>query len=377
MKYLLQFEFQNDKKAKYWFPCFVEAESLDNAKELEKSIYIELNNSFDKVLKHTVDEYNQDVISNKIVKEYIDDERKGEFAILNIKPSIEIKEVDSNADRDVVFDKDFIFSDYDKEVVSYLDFGKKKILTRKLSDNINNFDEYLIIKLKRKAGFIRMDPKKNPKADLEKLRGTFTMAGLVVSLFLIYSMINWKFYDIQAADLGELVVEEEEEDIIPITEQNTPPPPPPPPPAAPEIIEIVEDEVEVEDIEMEDTEADAETVVEVFEQEEEVVEEEVFTIVENMPEFPGGQKKLFEYLGKNIKFPPAAKANGISGKVYVNFTVGKDGKISDVKVLRGVHDLLDKEAVRVVKSFPKWKPGKQRGKAVKVSYNLPINFLLK
>ncbi len=377
MKYLLQFEFQNAKKAKYWLPLFVEVESLDGAKELEKSIYIELNKSFDKVLKHTVDEYKQDVVSNKIVKDYIDDERKGEFAILNVKNKIEIKDVDSNADRDVEFDKDFVFSDYDKEVVSYLDFGKKKILTRKLSDNINNFDEYLIIKLKRKAGFIRMDPKKNPKADLEKLRGTFTLAGLVVSMFLIYSMINWKFYDVQASDLGQLVVEEEEEDIIPITEQNTPPPPPPPPPAAPEIIEIVEDEVEVEDIEMEDTEADAETVVEVFEQEEEVVEEEVFTIVENMPEFPGGQKKLFEFLGKNIKFPPAAKANGISGKVYVNFTVAKDGKIENVKVIRGVHDLLDKEAVRVVKSFPNWKPGKQRGKAVKVSYNLPINFLLK
>lgn len=222
-----------------------------------------------------------------------------------------------------------------------------------------------------------MEPKKNPKADLEKLRSTFTLAGLVVSLFIVYSMINWKFYDVQAADLGELVVEEEEEDIIPITEQNTPPPPPPPPPAAPEIIEIVEDDEEVEDLEIEDTEADAETVVEVFEQEEEVVEEEVFTIVEKMPEFKGGQKKLFEYLGKNIKFPPAAKANGISGKVYVNFTVNKDGKISNVKVLRGVHELLDKEAIRVVKAMPPWTPGKQRGKAVRVSYNLPINFILK
>ncbi len=222
-----------------------------------------------------------------------------------------------------------------------------------------------------------MEPKKNPKADLEKLRGTFTLAGLVVSLFLVYAMINWKFYDVKASELGELIIEEEEEDIIPITEQNTPPPPPPPPPAAPEIIEIVEDDEEVEELEIEDTEADAETVVEVFEVEEEVVEEEVFTIVENMPEFPGGQKKLFEYLGKSIKFPPAAKANGISGKVYVNFTVNKNGKISDVKVLRGVHELLDKEAIRVVKAMPAWKPGKQRGKAVRVSYNLPINFVLK
>jgi protein TonB len=222
-----------------------------------------------------------------------------------------------------------------------------------------------------------MEPKKNPKADLEKLRGTFTLAGLMLSMFIIYSMINWKFYDIQASELGEVIIAQEEEDIIPITEQNTPPPPPPPPPAAPETIQIVEDEVEVEDVEIADTEADAQTVVQVFEQEEEVIEEEVFTIVENMPEFPGGQAKLFEYLGKSIKYPPAAKANGISGKVYVNFEVGKDGKITNVKILRGVHDLLDEEAMRVVKAMPAWKPGKQRGKAVKVSYNLPINFQLK
>jgi len=221
-----------------------------------------------------------------------------------------------------------------------------------------------------------MAQKKNPKADLEKLRGTFTLAGLVLSLFIVYSIVNWKFYDVQASELGQLVVEEEEEDIIPITEQNTPPPPPPPPPAAPEIIEIVEDDIEVEDIEI-DTEVEVDEVIEVFEVEEEVVEEEVFTIVENMPEFPGGQKKLFEYLGKNIKFPPAAKANGISGRVFVNFTVGKDGKIKNIKILRGVHDLLDKEAIRVVKAMPKWKPGKQRGKAVSVSYNLPISFVLK
>jgi protein TonB len=221
-----------------------------------------------------------------------------------------------------------------------------------------------------------MEPKKNPKADLEKLRGTFTLAGLVLSLFIVYSMVNWKFYDVQASELGQLVVEEEEEDIIPITEQNTPPPPPPPPPAAPEIIEIVEDEVEVEDIEI-DTEIDVDEVVEDFEQEEEIVEEEVFTIVESMPEFPGGQKEMFKYLGKNIKFPAAAKANGIQGKVYVNFTIGKNGEIRDIKILRGVHDLLDKEAVRVVKAMPKWKAGKQRGKTVSVSYNLPINFTLR
>ncbi|OFY93030.1 MAG: hypothetical protein A3K10_14660 [Bacteroidetes bacterium RIFCSPLOWO2_12_FULL_31_6] len=222
-----------------------------------------------------------------------------------------------------------------------------------------------------------MEPKKNPKADLEKLRGTFTLTGLVLSLFLMYAMINWKFYDVQASELGQLVVDVEEEDIIPITEQNTPPPPPPPPPAAPETIEIVEDEVKVEDIKIADTEADAKTEVQEFKQEEEVVEEEVFTIVESMPEFPGGTTKMMEYLRDNVKYPPAAKANGITGKVFVNFTIGKNGEIRDIKIIRGVHDLLDKEAIRVVKEMPAWKAGKQRGKPVSVSFNLPINFILK
>ncbi len=222
-----------------------------------------------------------------------------------------------------------------------------------------------------------MEPKKNPKADLEKLRGTFTLTGLVLSLFLMYTMINWKFYDVQASELGQLVVDVEEEDIIPITEQNTPPPPPPPPPAAPETIEIVEDEVKVEDVKIADTEADAKTEVQEFTQEEEVVEEEVFTIVESMPEFPGGTTKMMEYLRDNVKYPPAAKANGITGKVFVNFTIGKNGEIRDIKIIRGVHDLLDKEAIRVVKEMPAWKAGKQRGKPVSVSFNLPINFILK
>ncbi|MDT8412626.1 MAG: energy transducer TonB [Vicingaceae bacterium] len=222
-----------------------------------------------------------------------------------------------------------------------------------------------------------MEPKKNPNADLEKLRSTVLLGGIVVSLLIIYAMINFKFYDVQASELGDLVVEQVEEEIIPITEQNTPPPPPPPPPAAPETIEIVEDDVEIEEEIEIDTEADAETVVETFEVTEEVVEEEIFTIVEDMPEFPGGVQALYKYLGENVKYPQAAKANGISGKVFVNFTVEKDGSITAVKVIRGVHELLDKEAIRVVKSFPKWKPGKQRGKAVRVSYNIPISFVLK
>ena len=223
-----------------------------------------------------------------------------------------------------------------------------------------------------------MEPKKNPKADLEKIRGTFLAGGLLASMVIIYLLVNLKFYDVKASELGQLVVDEMEEEIIPITQQNTPPPPPPPPPAAPEVIEIVEDDVEVEEIEMIDTEADAETIVEEFEVVEEVVEEEIFTIVESMPEFPGGgQEALFKYLQKEMKYPQIAKENGIQGTVFVNFVVGKDGKIRDAKILRGVNKMLDEEAIRVVKAMPSWKPGKQRGKAVSVSYNLPIKFTLR
>lgn len=102
--------------------------------------------------------------------------------------------------------------------------------------------------------------------------------------------------------------------------------------------------------------------------------EEIYTIVEAMPEFPGGQKALFEYLGNNITYPPKAKSKGIKGKVYVNFTIYRDGSIRDAKVIKKAHRLLDKEALRVIKAMPNWIPGTQEGKTVSVSYNLPINF---
>jgi len=111
-------------------------------------------------------------------------------------------------------------------------------------------------------------------------------------------------------------------------------------------------------------------------EEEKTKGEEVFSIVEQMPEFPGGQEGLFQFLGSHTRYPKEAKANGITGKVYVNFTVGKEGLIRDIKVIKGVHSLLDAEAVRVVGVMPLWKPGTQKGKPVSVSYNLPFNFAL-
>jgi protein TonB len=168
----------------------------------------------------------------------------------------------------------------------------------------------------------------------------------------------------------------EEEELIPITRQEIKPPPPPPP--KPTEIEIVEDEEEIEEeIEL-DTEMEEETIVEQdFTEEEEVVEEpQIFTIVEEMPSFPGGEEKLFKYLGENIKYPQMAKEANISGIVYVTFVVMEDGSIKNVKKLRGIGGGCDEEAIRVVKSMPKWKSGKQRGKPVRVQFNLPIRFTL-
>ena len=224
-----------------------------------------------------------------------------------------------------------------------------------------------------------MEPKKNPKVDLENKKGLFLEIGLILALLFVFVAFEYKSYDKQTIDLSARAVEDITEEIIPITEQKVKPPPPPPPKQVTQI-KIVEDDVEVdEDIEI-DVDADDETIFEEYiapeEDEEEVLETEIFTVVESMPEFPGGMGELMKYLAKNIKYPPLAKESGIQGRVFINFVVEPTGAISNVKVLRGIGGGCDEEAVRVVASMPKWKPGKQRGKSVRVSYNLPVKFTL-
>lgn len=228
-----------------------------------------------------------------------------------------------------------------------------------------------------------MEPKKTPKADLENKRNTFLLLGLVVALGVVLVAFEWTTNPSKVGDLGQIQTQEVEEEIIPITrEQEVKPPPPPPPPKVVEVLNIVDDDVEIEDeLEIEDTEADDETVIDVApvivaEEEEEEEESQVFFIVEDMPEFPGGELALRKYIANAIKYPVIAQENGIQGKVYVQFVVDKDGGISDARIARGVDPSLDKEALRVVNSLPKWKPGKQRGKPVRVSYTVPINFVL-
>ncbi len=220
-----------------------------------------------------------------------------------------------------------------------------------------------------------MEARKNPEADLERRKLSFTFIGLLVALAITLVAFEWTAFERELGDLGKLELDLLEEEIIPPS--ATPPPPPPPPPAPTTVLEIVDDEEEIEEMEMEDMEVKEDTQVEIIQRVEEVEEEQIFTIVEEMPSFPGGEGKLFEYLGKNIKYPQMATDAGISGVVYVTFVVDKDGKIRDVKVLRGIGGGCDEEAVRVVKSMPPWKPGKQRGKPVTVQYNLPIRFTLR
>ncbi len=223
-----------------------------------------------------------------------------------------------------------------------------------------------------------MEIKKNPDVSLEKRRPLFLVAGYVVALAVVLTAFEWKTFDRIATDLGKLVVDDMEEEIIPITEQEIKPPPPPPPPPPAPVIEIVEDDVEIEEeVEIMDVEADQETVIEEVEiVEEESNEPDFFTIVEDMPAFPGGDAALLKYIAENVEYPAIAKENGITGVVYVSYIVDRDGSIKDVKVVRGADPFLDKEAKRVVKTLKGYKPGKQRGKPVPVQFTIPIRFVL-
>jgi len=220
--------------------------------------------------------------------------------------------------------------------------------------------------------------KKYDHSNLDKYSRLFLNMGLAFTLVFVIWAFNYKDYDdASLVDLGQ--VEDDFEDImeIPPTEQ---PPPPPPKIQLPEIIEVPDEEEIEEEIEVElDVEVTEETVIEdiVFEEapEEEVVEE-VFTIVEDQPEFPGGMAAFYKYVGDNMNYPSQAKRMGIEGRVYVQFVVDKDGTVTEVKAVKGIGAGCDEEAERVLRESPKFKPGKQRGRAVKVRMVMPIIFKL-
>ena len=229
-----------------------------------------------------------------------------------------------------------------------------------------------------------MDIKKSEKASLENKKLLFVEIGLVVSLAIVLAAFEWTSTETETSlleDTTEVLIEEE----IISTQMETPPPPP----AAPKIpilsdqIDIVDDEIEIEDDMFMNLEDDASLGVEIMdyvEVEEEVVEEEAipFQLVEEKPSFQGGDaNQLSKWVNSRLVYPEIAKENGVQGRVTLQFTVEKDRTVTKVKVLRGVDPSLDKEAVRVVSMSPKWKPGKQRDRAVPVTYTFPVIFQLR
>ena len=228
-----------------------------------------------------------------------------------------------------------------------------------------------------------MEIKKSPKADLEGKKSTWTLVGFVLILAAMFVAFEWTERDVViTADSGIVEVAFEEE-MVPITEQEEPKQAPPPPeaPKVEEVLQIAENDADIEESTIQSSEASENQAVEIkyvpeVVEEEEVEEQQIFQVVEEMPEFPGGMAECLKFLSQNIRYPPISQENGVQGRVIVQFVVNQDGSIVDPVVVRSVDPYLDKEALRVISMMPKWKPGKQRGKAVRVKYTVPVTFKL-
>ena len=225
-----------------------------------------------------------------------------------------------------------------------------------------------------------MQVKKSEKASLENDKLVYVLMGFVFVLSLCYVALEWTEKEVTKYEVSDTEFTFEEEIEIQQTTQETTPPPPPPPVQEVEVLNVVEDDVETETIEINtEDDKDVEVVIAapIEAPEEEEDENVIFVKVEAMPEFPGGMAELRKYLAQNVKYPVIAQENGIQGRAICQFTVNQDGSIVEIEVVRTAGDpSLDKEAVRVIKSMPKWKPGEHRGKKVRVKYTLPIVFRL-
>ena len=233
-----------------------------------------------------------------------------------------------------------------------------------------------------------MEIKKSVKASLENKKLLFLEIGLVLALGLIWAGFSWETKEAEESKMKkEVKMEEETEQAeVIIEEEKKPEIPPEEQPEeeqfSDEIEEVEDDEEETvqridEDKEIEIVRVERHENVEVEEEEEEVETVEFFR-VEVKPTFQGGDPNAFsKWVAQHLQYPEIAKENGIKGRVILQFTIGVDGKLTDIKVVRGVDKALDDEAVRVVKSSPKWTPGKQRDRAVKVTYTFPVIFELR
>ena len=225
-----------------------------------------------------------------------------------------------------------------------------------------------------------MEIKKTPKANLENKKTMAILIGLVLALGIMFIAFEWSKNEIKVYDdaiQGEFV---EDEEMIEVTFRDETPPPPPPPiqeTVLSDIIDIRDDkeEIQTKNFDSED-DKNKKVVIQapIAAPVEDPEENRIHVVVERMPEFPGGEAAMNQFINRTIRYPVIAQENGIQGRVVVQFVVNTDGKIVDVEVVRGVEESLDKEAIRVVKAMPPWNPGRQGGKNVRVKYTLPIRF---
>lgn len=235
-----------------------------------------------------------------------------------------------------------------------------------------------------------MQIKKYDKANLEKLKILFILVGLNLALIVCYAAFEHTSKNLSTSSLGDLSVSDVTEEEIDATQQEELPPEVEQQEPEQEPEQVIEELVIVENTEQDtkiniNTEADekTKTVVKVVETsisnvvpEDEYIEPISFAIVEEKPSFPGGDEALLKFIRDNTVYPPTAKDLGIQGRVYIQFVIDKNGHVTNIQVARSVDPYLDKEALRVVALIPNWSPGKQRGKAVPVTYLVPINFKL-
>jgi periplasmic protein TonB len=225
-----------------------------------------------------------------------------------------------------------------------------------------------------------METKKNPAVDLRKKSPLFFNIGLILSLALVITAFEWKFYDnLEKVELVSIDDNFTPVIDIPNIEQKQLPPPVM---KAPEIVEVPNEEP-LEDIEatfdeteIKETKTPTVKITPTTDNiiPEEPKDDEPHLIVEDQPKFGKGMEDFYKYVSKNIEYPKQARRIGVEGKVFVQFVVDKDGSLSDIKVLKGIGAGCDEEAVRVLKESPKWNPGKQRGRPVRVRMSLPIFF---
>jgi len=225
-----------------------------------------------------------------------------------------------------------------------------------------------------------MEVKKSKKAEIESHRGTWLLMGFIAVLTLMFASFEWAQYDRQidtSMAVKDLVYDL---DMTPITVQEKPLPPPPPAPVATDDFVIIDDDSPQPEGTVAGTEITNTGITPVYippvVDEVVPVEVEIVDFAEVMPAYPGGTAALNSFLAKNIKYPSISQENQMQGRVIVQFVVDKDGTITNAQVVKGVDPHCDKEALRVINLMPKWSPGKQSGRLVRVKYTVPVVFRL-